>query len=333
MAATVILAASMLGGCASLPFADAGNDIGATGTTPTGGGYDFVGRPYVVGGQTYVPQEDPNYSQRGLASWYGPGFNGALTANGEVYDMNRLTAAHTTLPLPSYVRVTNLENGASIVVRVNDRGPFHSDRIIDLSARAADLLGMQQAGVAEVQVDYIGRASLDGNDDRMLMATYQPPNTTTTVNVAYDPATRTVTTAAGGTGLFDRFANRAAAAVYQPAALTTNQDPTAGLGDTQAFAAAPLLTPAERAAEMVANGTLPAANPAVLVQVGIFDSKTAADSIAISLTAFGTVTVSEIDSADGVRWSVRVTTDASQRQAVITAAAGYGVAGAYALAN
>jgi rare lipoprotein A len=331
-AAVVIISASMLGACALLPFGDSGYDVAAGGTTPTGGGYDMLGNPYVVGGRTYVPQEDPTYSRVGLASWYGADFQGHLTANGEVYDMNRLTAAHTTLPLPSYVRVTNLENGASIVVRVNDRGPFHSDRIIDLSARAAELLGMVQAGVAQVQVDYIGRASLDGNDDRMLMATYQPPNSDRTVNVAYDSATRTLS-ARNGIGLFDRFANQAAAAVYQPAALTTNDDPLAGLLGAQAYAALPTLTPAERAAEMVADGTLAGASEPVVVQIGVFDEKANADRIAIALTEFGAVTVTEIDNMDGIRWSVRVSTDAAHRQAVIAAASIHGAAGAYALNN
>ncbi len=327
-AALVVIAASMLAACAALPFGDGGHDVAAGGTIPTGGGYDMIGRPYTVSGVTYVPQEDPTYSRVGLASWYGADFQGRYTANGEIFDMNRLTAAHTTLPLPSYVRVTNLDNGASIVVRVNDRGPFHSDRIIDLSARAADLLGMKAAGVANVRVDYVGRASLDGNDDRMLMATYQPPaNTGPAVTVAYDPATRTVSTG-NGTGLFDRLANAAAAAVYQPTTFAAGQDPAVG---AQAYAAATTLTPAEQAAEMVALGADMTA-PTV-IQIGVFDVKDDADSIAVALTQYGTVTVREIDSGDGIRWSVHVTTDAAHRQAVINAANDFGAAGAYALNN
>ena len=103
---------------------------------PKGGGVYRVGKPYMVGGREYVPQEDVNYSAVGLASWYGDDFHGRYTANGEIFDMNSISAAHPTLPLPSYVRVTNLGNHRSIVVRVNDRGPYVGDRVIDLSVKA-----------------------------------------------------------------------------------------------------------------------------------------------------------------------------------------------------
>ena len=108
---------------------------------PKGGGTYRVGSPYVVGGQTYFPQDDPHYHAEGLASWYGDDFHGRYTANGELFDTNGISAAHPTLPLPSYVRVTNLTNGRSIIVRVNDRGPYVGNRIIDVSTRAANLLG------------------------------------------------------------------------------------------------------------------------------------------------------------------------------------------------
>lgn len=111
-----------------------------------------IGRPYEVNGVWYYPHEDPDYDQTGIASWYGEPFHGRLTANGERYDMNALTAAHKTLPLPTDVRVTNLDNGRSIVVRVNDRGPFVNGRIIDLSRRSAQLLGFQRQGTAKVRV-------------------------------------------------------------------------------------------------------------------------------------------------------------------------------------
>ena len=112
-----------------------------------------------------------NTPAEGLASWYGTDFHGRLTANGEVFDMESISAAHPTLPLPSYVRVTNLANKRSIIVRVNDRGPYHGDRVIDLSHKAANLLAFRQNGVARVRVEYVGRASLDGSDDRKLIAT------------------------------------------------------------------------------------------------------------------------------------------------------------------
>ncbi len=114
-----------------------------------------IGDPYQVNGVWYYPRADFNYQQTGIASWYGPGFHGKYTANGERYDQNALTAAHRTLPMPSMVRVTNLENGRSIKVRINDRGPFKNARIIDLSRRAADLLGFRKRGTAKVRVEIL----------------------------------------------------------------------------------------------------------------------------------------------------------------------------------
>ena len=138
---------------------------------PKGGGVYRVGRPYSINGRTYIPREEPNYRIEGLASWYGPDFHGRLTANGEVYDMHSISAAHTTMPLPSYARVTNLDNAKSIVVRVNDRGPYRRDRVIDLSIGTAKALDFYKRGLARVRVEYVGRAPIEGSDDRMLLAT------------------------------------------------------------------------------------------------------------------------------------------------------------------
>jgi rare lipoprotein A len=138
---------------------------------PKGGGTYRVGKPYTVGGRVYVPEEDTEYREEGLASWYGDDFHGRLTANGEVFDMASLTAAHPTLPMPCYARVTNLSNGKSLIVRVNDRGPYHGNRLIDVSNRAAELLEFKGNGVARVRVEYVGRAPLEGSDDRQLIAT------------------------------------------------------------------------------------------------------------------------------------------------------------------
>lgn len=111
-----------------------------------------IGKPYQVFGKTYTPTDDRDYDERGIASWYGPGFHALSTANGESYDQDALTAAHKTLPMPSYVEVENLENGRKLTVRINDRGPFVAGRIIDLSRRAAQLLGIDKAGIAKVRV-------------------------------------------------------------------------------------------------------------------------------------------------------------------------------------
>lgn len=137
---------------------------------PRGGGYEKVGSPYVVKGRRYYPTRTPKLVQTGRASWYGKAFHGRKTANGEVYDMNHLTAAHKTMPLPSYARVTNVANGHSVIVRVNDRGPFSNNRVIDLSKRAAQVLDYTLAGTAQVKVEYIGPAPLHGQDDAYLMA-------------------------------------------------------------------------------------------------------------------------------------------------------------------
>jgi rare lipoprotein A len=138
---------------------------------PKGGGDYKVGQPYLANGRAFYPSEDPHYRAEGIASWYGADFHGRLTANGEVYDMNGISAAHPTVPLPSYLRVTNLANGRSLIVRVNDRGPYAKNRIVDLSIGAAKALDFHGNGLARVRVEYVGRAPLEGSDDQMLLAT------------------------------------------------------------------------------------------------------------------------------------------------------------------
>jgi rare lipoprotein A len=127
------------------------------------GGY-FTVNKYEIKGRTYRPKVDLSFSQEGVASWYGPGFHGKKTANGEVYDQDDLVAAHRTLPLPSVVKVTNLENGLTVVVRVVDRGPFHTqkngqERVIDLSRKAAEKLGFDKKGTAKVKIEYMHAAT------------------------------------------------------------------------------------------------------------------------------------------------------------------------------
>jgi rare lipoprotein A len=168
--------AALVLGCLALAHCSAGSKyserVVADGEpVPKGGGAYSVGRPYNINGRTYVPNENPSYRAEGIASWYGPDFHGRLTANGEVYDMHAISAAHTTMPLPSYARVTNLDNGRSIMVRVNDRGPYMRNRIIDLSIGTAKALDCYGHGLARVRVEYVGRAPLEGSDDTMLLAT------------------------------------------------------------------------------------------------------------------------------------------------------------------
>jgi rare lipoprotein A len=181
-AAIAVAACCLLANCASSPkfmskfdprlgVSSSPRVVGPGEPVPKGGGRYTVGVPYQVGGRTYVPEENPRYRAEGMASWYGDDFHGRLTANGEVYDMHGISAAHPTLPMPSYVRVTNLGNGRSLVVRVNDRGPYHSDRVIDLSVKAARLLDFHGDGLARVRVEYVSPAPLEGSDDSVLLAT------------------------------------------------------------------------------------------------------------------------------------------------------------------
>ncbi|WP_417683833.1 septal ring lytic transglycosylase RlpA family protein [Roseibium sp.] len=189
-AAIVAAAAALLAACGSTPEQTTSKfspkKYGVKGSprmvaegqpVPKGGGRYVVGKKYKIAGKWYYPEHDPDYKKVGLASWYGPTFHGRKTANGEVFDRNALTAAHTTMPLPSYARVTNMSNGRSMIVRVNDRGPFHGNRVIDLSERVATLLGTKDQGVGKVKVEYVGKARMDGQDEQYLMASLSGPGT------------------------------------------------------------------------------------------------------------------------------------------------------------
>jgi rare lipoprotein A len=148
--------------------------VGSGEPVPQGGGRYMVGKPYRIAGKWYKPVANPeNFEAIGIASWYGPGFHGRRTANGEVFDQHSLSAAHPTLPLPSYVRVTNTANGASVIVRVNDRGPYHGRRVIDVSRRVAEMLDFKRHGMGRVRVEYVGLAPIEGRDTAALVATYR----------------------------------------------------------------------------------------------------------------------------------------------------------------
>ena len=187
---TVVACALVLAGCAAQPVRTAAEGPGEGRyfdpilgvwasprvvddgqPVPRGGGGYLVGRPYTIGGRSFVPNPNPRgYSVVGTASWYGDAFHGRRTANGEIFDKRSISAAHPTLPLPSYVRVTNLKNDRSMIVRVNDRGPYHGGRVMDVSQRVAEALDFKGEGTARIRVDYIGRASLAGSDDDKLTA-------------------------------------------------------------------------------------------------------------------------------------------------------------------
>ena len=150
------MAFAMSAGACTTPHAVQNTGV----SLPPSAGVYKVGNPYQTDGIWYYPREQPDYDETGIASWYGAQFHGKRTSNGEIFDSNALTAAHRTLPMPVNVRVTNLENGRSLVVRVNDRGPFARGRIIDVSKHAAELLGFYGTGTAKVRVTYVSRAPL-----------------------------------------------------------------------------------------------------------------------------------------------------------------------------
>ncbi len=143
------------------PFAGTGSPVfKGQGAVPKGTGRPHIGKPYQIAGRWYTPKAQPGYDKTGMASWYGEAFHRRKTSNGEWFDMNQLTAAHPTLPLPSYAKVTNLENGREVIVRINDRGPFVGTRLIDLSKRTAEALAFKGQGKANVRVQSLGAAPL-----------------------------------------------------------------------------------------------------------------------------------------------------------------------------
>ena len=215
---------------------------------PKGGGAYHVGQPYTVAGRVYVPEENPNYNAVGVASWYGEDFHGRGTANGEIFDADSISAAHPTLPLPSYARVTNLGNGRSIIVRINDRGPYAANRIIDVSRKTAHLLGFTVRGTAWVRVEYVGRAPIEGSDDRLLEATLREnapapaPWDTRLAATSLVPAFPPQPGSAGN----QRYASAAPAAPASPAS-----DALPGPGPTRAMSYA---DPSPREANAVLSG-------------------------------------------------------------------------------
>lgn len=263
--ALITVAAASLAACATTADRTPGPKPSASG----GGSYK-VGKPYQVRGIWYVPKEQPDYDEVGMASWYGEAFHLKTTANGERFDMNELTAAHTTLPLPSIVEVTNLSNGRKVRVRVNDRGPFVGNRIIDLSREAARQLGVERQGVARVRVRYIGPASLLGRDAGVRVAR------------AKQPQPRPVQTA-----------RAAAAAPRRTPAPTYTQRRYDG---EAAFASAPVAPVTARKLEILPAMPEPAASaPAYRIQAGAFSDEGRARRAAAQLAGVGRATVEPVE--------------------------------------
>jgi len=270
--AIVLMGTAALAACATpqpryasrLPNAGTPGAGPMPGAQPNGAGGRYkVGAPYQVAGIWYVPKEEPSYDQQGIASWYGDEFHLKPTANGETFDMNVVSAAHTTLPLPSIVEVTNLDNGKKINVRVNDRGPFVGGRVIDLSREAARQLGYDRQGTANVRVRYVGPAELGPPDAGLRYAAY----TQTPAPSAQLP---------GGpipyTGL---------AAPGAPPVTSTSLPPIGAASPTVQAAA-------------------PAPRGLYRVQAGAFSDPANARRVADQLYGAGTATVEPVERADGV---------------------------------
>jgi len=236
-----------------------------------------VGKPYQIDGAWYYPAVDYNYTETGIASWYGPDFHGLATANGETYDMNALTAAHRTLPMPSMVRVTNLDNGRQIALRVNDRGPFVNNRIIDVSRRAAQLLGFEQQGTARVRVEI-----MDPESRQLAMlagATMPAVQQTAAAGEADVPSSPKVTAVPAGTVTEETLAppsGATAAPAAQPAAAKP--------------APQPIIVTVAGAAGPQPDGqvtVVPVHRTAMFIQAGAFTNLANATRLRTMLTSFG----------------------------------------------
>ena len=269
---------------------DAAPQVGAS-AKGSGSGRYKVGAPYQSGGIWYVPAEQPNYDETGLASWYGDAFDGKPTANGEIFDMNGVSAAHATLPMPCMVEVTNLENGRTMQVRMNDRGPFHPGRIIDLSHGAADQLGFAIKGTAKVRVRYVGPAPLDEMDAPVTLA----------ANPAAPPAREYLP--APRSPVYQPATTQVAYQTVPPARRMQNAPPVQGsepIGGAGGYA----------------------------VQAGAFSTRTAAERVASSLSAAGSASIRPMDRGGATLYRVMVgpwtDQDAAQAARSKVAALGFG---------
>jgi rare lipoprotein A len=241
------------------------------GAVPRGGGKFHVGKPYQVAGMWFTPKAQPGYDRKGASSWYGEAFHRRKTSNGEYFDMNMLTAAHPTLPLPSYAKVTNLTNGKTIVVRINDRGPFVGTRIIDLSKRSAEMLDFKNKGKANVRVQWIGNAPLNDQGSHLAMMNRK---------VLSGASMGTLIAAADG--------------------------PARGGNENVQVAAA---APREEATLQQASFAKPQKKlrgTAQIIQVGAFRSLEKAEMARVALSAIGPVQVYEWEAADGPLYRVQM---------------------------
>jgi rare lipoprotein A len=313
--------------------------LAGAGSVRKGGGTFKLGSPYKVAGRWYVPNEDPGYNRTGIGSWYGDDFHGRKTANGEIFDMNALTAAHPTLPLPSYAYVTNLDTNRTILVRVNDRGPYVNDRLIDLSHASARALGYEGRGMAHVRVRYAGRAPLNGDDrrerqflaeqrwnsgrDNQAVAAYRPPQAPVAPPQPFpegtpgrwSPTAYRAALAGKPIPLTAQPSNRPVWAAdaspppaarfqptsYQPASQPSRLPPSALAGPVQTSA---LAGPVQRpVAGYAPRG--PVTNRAY-VQVGVFRERSNAERLRRELATLGPIEVAPVSAAQGEVYRVRL---------------------------
>lgn len=331
---------------------------------PKGGGRYKVGDPYKINGRWYQPREDRTYDRVGTASWYGEMFHGRYTANGEVYDMDALSAAHPTLPMPVYARVTNLQNGRVIVVRVNDRGPYAHDRVIDLSRRSAHLLGFRKNGTARVRVQYMGPAPLSGDDsyERRVLAqqswarmadasaprnvspTARPPAASTAeLRPPFTTAQRRHRTVAAtahrprATTVVQRQHVSVSTARRKPPAVGAFRKTVAQAAKRPPPPAAPMVT-ASIAEDRPAVGVATRAqgdSPSVFVQTGAFRVKANAERMRDQLAAIGTTHISPVTVRGGPIYRVRLGPFPERKLAnqTLKRAAAAGIKGARIVSN
>jgi len=289
MPVLLFIAGLVLSGCGSHsgkhagldPFAGKGSPYyKGSGPIPKGGGRYLVGKPYQVAGRWFKPKEQPGYDKTGVASWYGEAFHRRKTSNGEWFDMNELTAAHATLPLPSYAKVTNLENGREVIVRINDRGPFVGTRVIDLSKRAAAVLDYKRKGKTSVRVQYIGPAPLNDKGRHLVAMNRELQRGT--------PLKRMIAAANGNLGGATQLA-------LAPSAKPAKSKPTAApqLAAYQAEEPAPL--PAQSGIGQL-----------YYVQVGSFVDPVNAERARASLASAWPVQVIELTGSGGSIYRVRI---------------------------
>ena len=287
--------------------------LAACSSTPAPSGLK-VGKPYSVNGKVYFPEYDPTYDEIGMASWYGPGFHGKRTASGEEFNQNDLTAAHPTLPMPSIVRVTNLSNGRSLIVRINDRGPFKSNRIIDLSKKAAEKLGMPST--SEVRVQFLkeeteaylesmpdGKKSLEmlalnakakrSRDDSIIRST-EPSGQIVEASDASSHAGQIVTEAAPITSVHSD--DLAGSHVSAPVILSSDQPK-----EVIKQAAAPFSPPKRVEKKEYAQKAT-----ARYIQAGSFSSEENAHKFSSKIADVGPTDVSKVETSARTWWRVRV---------------------------